>query len=66
MVLKTKMPTSTHFKIVDDARLVGTMRVSPRKIFWNSAGRDVWLEIDMEALVAFMEANGTEVAEAEE
>ncbi len=66
MVLKTKLPASTHFKILDDNRLMGTMRVNPRKIFWNTAGRDSWLEIDMEALVTFMESNGTEVPDAEE
>jgi hypothetical protein len=66
MVFKTKMPASIHFKILDDNRLVGTMRVSPRKIFWNTAGRDAWLEIDMEALVTYMESNGTEVPDVEE
>ncbi len=66
MALKTKLPVSTHFKILDGAQLVGTLRIVPKGILWNAAGKDGWMEIDMPAFVAFVDSNGTAAEDEKE
>jgi hypothetical protein len=48
------------FKILDDGRVVGEVRIKPSGIAWAPKGSHKWHRVSLEAFAEFAIKNGTE------
>jgi len=57
-----KAPKYHQFEIVNDGRIVGTLRVKPAALLWKPKGARTWRGVDLEEFAKWIEAQGGEFA----
>jgi hypothetical protein len=57
-----RMPVSQDYKIVEDDKVVGTIRIKPSTLMWKAKSARSWKGVTVEAFGTWAEKHGTDMA----
>jgi hypothetical protein len=61
MAKQFRAPTSQDYTIIEDKKIVGTVRIKPSTIMWKAKSQQVWKGVSVEAFAAFAGKKGKDM-----